>query len=114
MSTKLQEYGWIIEEAMWGIEPLVRSLEHLPPLWSSTSLLFSSECAKATVLLGLRSLRRMKLSKHSSVLPPTVLVLALHSLSTSEHHSAEESPRSGLETRTSPPPGREGVLIPST
>lgn len=105
MSTKVQEYGSIIEEAVWGTEALVRSPEHLPRVWSSASLLSSNERAKATVLLGLRIPQRMKLSKYSSVLPPTVLVLALHSLCASEYlHSPEDSPRVALGPRTTSPP----------
>ena len=37
-SHKVQEYGPILVEAMWRMEPQVRILEHLPPLWNWASL----------------------------------------------------------------------------
>lgn len=95
MSHKVQECGPITAEATWGTEPLIRSPEHCPD-WSSATLLFSNEHAKATVLLGLRILLRMKMSTYGSVLPPTVLVLPLHSAALNTPHSAEEPLRAGL------------------
>lgn len=121
-SHKVQVCGPIRVEAMWRMEPQVGIPEHLPPLRSSASLssphpisgpLSSDKYSKATVLMGLRILLRVKMNKCGSVLPPTALLLPLHALRRPPPNiwSPDALPRAGLqigmvtEPRSGPIPG---------